>query len=810
MYLEIPYRYKYTKKFKIDDWFPVKPYEKATISSEPKSIMARVVLKYEANVRLKQNTIKNIEGVEPLNLESPKKEFNAQMKDLTRDLQLHEKEGFAHLEDVEKKIRARRRREDRSTTASTKRRLNQDPSSALGWTLTQKKNFDLGARAHSNIQTKQFALSDAVTPDNLYKTANRGKNPVHSVAENDKLLMKLKKESGSLREEISGLRAKTKALEEGQMTVDNLKLSRQLDAEKETLNKERAQMLKQFSIKNENLEQEKKKLAGDLEERENKLALRGQQQDEQKRKLEEEQALIKIQIAENSKRMEELDKKLATVTQEAQELSAERENIDNEKESLQEYGVELENMKQGILKEREHLITEKAKLLGEKDEIQSEISELKRQKQTLVDDKEKEFKELQKRKNELDLREDELERNKRQFSDREEEVTKKLNEVDKIKKESSKLKEEIEEHHVALWKDRNQLNNDVKEFMEDKKTMENDLQWQRKEMEEQIKVIEKEKEGLDEERYEIEDFKQQIENLKMDLEFRERKLLQEQEDFYQAKKRYIDKLLENGKLEDMTDETKQMAKDMGIDVDDLIEESKRLNERKELMDKLKKENDEQLDKINALKEQNTSRANSRRQSLTNLNQMISDSQKHQKTAAEKLATKSYLADVYEDSSTAFMVKDLEEKRKALEHIRGELDFSKELNQKMGEENKELKKQLDIVSKLVKERPGGENIDLDSLLGRTASLEKEVQTEFFGELENFNSLGCPSEMNEGALRDRIRQLEMALQEKNKDLGQSSEDGSYWAQKRGSSEDMLSSQLDSHLQEYALLTLDSSKR
>ena len=31
LYMEIPYRYKFSKRFKIDDWFVVKPYDKASI-----------------------------------------------------------------------------------------------------------------------------------------------------------------------------------------------------------------------------------------------------------------------------------------------------------------------------------------------------------------------------------------------------------------------------------------------------------------------------------------------------------------------------------------------------------------------------------------------------------------------------------------------------------------------------------------------------------------------------------------------------------------------------------------------------------
>lgn len=158
LYLEIPYRYKFSKKFKIDDWFAVKPYEKATVGSE-RFIMARVVIKYSANCKLNQDVKKNLEGVEIVKPDSPKKEFKGQLRDMNRSLQDHSKEGFSHLEEVEKKIRARRLKGSRNSsldrakseaTGKGKGKENhprsstQNSASVLGFTLTRKKQTDLG------------------------------------------------------------------------------------------------------------------------------------------------------------------------------------------------------------------------------------------------------------------------------------------------------------------------------------------------------------------------------------------------------------------------------------------------------------------------------------------------------------------------------------------------------------------------------------------------------------------------------------------------------------------------------------------
>lgn len=159
LYLEIPYRYKFSKKFKIDDWFVVKPYERATVNNE-RSIMARVVLKYKANCKYNQDMAKNLEGTEIQMAGSPKKEFNGQLKDVNKTIQEHEKEGFHHLEEVEKRIRARRARGalrsgqsteiQKRNTAADKENIRDGENSqgnsatVLKYSLTRNKNLDLG------------------------------------------------------------------------------------------------------------------------------------------------------------------------------------------------------------------------------------------------------------------------------------------------------------------------------------------------------------------------------------------------------------------------------------------------------------------------------------------------------------------------------------------------------------------------------------------------------------------------------------------------------------------------------------------
>lgn len=86
----------------------MKPYNKSNLKRE-ENILARVILTYNANCKLTSEAAKNLgEVVEYRG--SPKKEFKSKIREITKDFEEHEKEGFPHLEEVERKIRARRRK----------------------------------------------------------------------------------------------------------------------------------------------------------------------------------------------------------------------------------------------------------------------------------------------------------------------------------------------------------------------------------------------------------------------------------------------------------------------------------------------------------------------------------------------------------------------------------------------------------------------------------------------------------------------------------------------------------------------------
>lgn len=757
LYLEIPYRYKCSKRFKIDDWFVVKPYEKAGVNQE-KIIMARVVLRYNANCKLNQDVLRNIDNLENTKQNTPKKEFKTKIREIGKTLYDHEKEGFQHLEEVEKKIRARRMRGlgSRSPMHGTADKENRS-ASVLSYTLSKKKERDLGY-SNSKVRTKQFHLNDGITPDELYRGAMKETKAGGAPSiEADRMVSKMAKEMAALRDELTSTRAKLKAIEEGQMTVDNKQLSDQLDKERDDLNRQRAAFLKAYTAKSDQFDEDKKKLLDQVEQRENAAAKKEADAEEQIHSMEDDRVKLDDNLKAQADYQEELNAKDEFLKKQIKELNANQELVQQERLDLAEYAADLDTMKDNLLRERDNILQDKARLTMEKEELENQFKQLKIEKAQIEKQKEKELKELAKRKHDLDLREDRLDKQAEEIPRKKEDLENQKKDLDALKKDLSRMKEDAEEQNLALWRDRNKLNKEVKEFVEDKKMMENDIKWQKEEVNSMFKELDEEREELDKEREGLNDYEQELENMKSDLETRENQLLNDQDNFYQVKKSFLDKIVKSGQYENMTPEMKKLAKDMGIDVDEMVEESKRLKDRKDQLDKLKKENETQLQKIRAVNSKNSSRRNSRRQSLlrpqgfhNELTNMYS----------RKMAVQDYLSSMYDNACSQHLVKDIEAKRKDALKAKEDLIFANKIIENIRNENKALKRDLDMLGKIVEGLKGTNgNVDINAILGKK-NQDQGIQTDLLGNQEG-NSV--PRELYR-EMELRAKQLEQKLRKR----------------------------------------------
>ena len=599
-------------------------------------------------------------------------------------------------------------------------------------------------------------MNDAVTPDDLFRATNKGTgSPNRGNIEHDKLVQRMAKDLGSLREEISNLRSKLRGLEEGQMTVDNIKLTRQLDQEKEDLNKERGNLLKIYALKNDKLEEERKKLMNDIKIRENEMRREKEEVEQSFKKLEVEKLKLNESSEKNENRKREIDSLDNSIQDRLNTLQKDLDKLERDKSDLAQYAIELEELKNNLMKERENLGKGKEKMFYDKNVLEQEIKDMKAEKNELERNKERELKDLNRKKQDFDFKQEKFSKEQEDFIKKKAEFDDVMKNLENQRKGNSRLQEELEEHNLNLWKDRNKLNQEVKGFIDDKKAMENDLKWQKNELKDAIAELDKERDEIDEERQELIKYSDELESLKMDLETRERKLLMDQEDFYNMKKKFLEKIMESGSYENMTPEMKKMAQSMGIDVDEMIEENKRLKERREMMDKLKKENDESLAKLKEMGSRNTSKSHSRRASILRLAEKNNVSDVEVKMN-RKVAVSEFLNNLYEMSSTKHMLKDLADKREELRRVKDDLDMSRKIIDNLRNDNKSLKKELDIVLKITEGLRGDSKLDLDAILGRKRA-DEETQTEgkvlIEGETEH--------------MEERIQELERELRKRNLD-------------------------------------------
>ena len=503
-----------------------------------------------------------------------------------------------------------------------------------------------------------------------------------------------------MRDELGKLRSKVKGLEEGQMTVDNLQLSRLLDKEKDDLKKERANLLKDFAGRNDKLEKDKENLAATAKQKEAEMEKERAALKEKEKNMEDQKKDFEERSKEGLRRLKELDEREKGLNARLKVADEAARKTENEKKQLAEFAEELENLKNNLLEEREKLFQSKSRATNSKADVDQLQKELDFQKKDFEKEKERLQKDLAKQKNDLNLKEDRLEREKDLVAQRLAELEGHKGDLEKIKKEQGKKNEELEEANIAAWQERNKVALDIKGFLDDKAKMENDLKWKKRELEDLREEIKDEKKDLEEEKAELERLQQDIEDQKMDLEARERKLIQDREDFSELKRAFIEGIMRTGSYEQMTPEMKKMAKDLGVDIDELMEEAKRIKERKAQLEKLKKQNDDQLAKIKAAEQERNQRRNSnaglRRQSTTKEKMEEENNLKQGIDLMKRIMVRDPANGGHlEYGRLEDFIKDLEDKRAEVVKQQEELDMGKQLLSQVQAENKRLQNYIDV-------------------------------------------------------------------------------------------------------------------
>ena len=598
LYIEIPHQYKSQKKFKIEDWQPLKHLDAGLKKNSEPPYLVWVVLHYSASsvLDLTGGKTESLQGTTGVPRVSEK------LKDINKDIREHEKEGFNYLDDVERKIRDRRRRNvaqaaaDKSPEKPNAKNpgvsLLDSPSKMLQHPLSNNKKHDLGTNHKKSKSPRKLPVGKAVTPDDLYsqamsklaKTDGGGNNSDKNFSQ----------ELTAATQEIVKLRAKVKALEDGQMTVDNLELSRMLEKEQAEMNRQRSKLLKEYAEKNDRLESELEKAKLTNKDREQQFLEQKQVLENERQTQMEREADLIDREASVKQREDNIDLKFDKLSKEEREIQAAKQKVDSDRLELADYAAELDELKERLVAERNKLVEGKGKADMTRAELERDSKDIELARHTLEAENKALEREKKKLQEQIANQQEALKSQQQNLQDSQEELDRLRKVLEDKSKQTGQTQGTLEEERIEVWKERNKLANEIKEFLEDKRVMEKDLRNKQREVEEAQEQLREMKEEADEELAESKQRLDTLEAKEKELETRERKLLHEREEFSRFKRKFIEGVLQSGSYEKMTPEMRKMAKDLGVDIDELIEEDKRIQERKNQLEALKKLNDEQM------------------------------------------------------------------------------------------------------------------------------------------------------------------------------------------------------------------------
>lgn len=585
----------------------MKPFDKTQSTSPDSSLVARVLINYEANCRLDPKEYGNSNEAQEV-METPRGDFMTRMKKISKVANQGDKENTNYLDEVEKNILGRRKGGPQAGSSTDK---NYSSRNFLATTAKPVKNTVPGRGALSKTSHKKLPLGQSVTPESLYNTYNTEKGSASEVMPTDEQLMgRMANELNMSRQKIMELQNKLKALEEGQMTVDNLEFSKKLDGEREALNGERLSLLKEYAAKADLVEKERQRLEKEKNTNVEENLRDKAELDSQRKELELQKLQQKALDDDMAARRDALVTQEAALRKQQKALEGEKKGVEEGQQELADYRVELEELKDRLLKERERLQQDKARAEGEREGLEHEIKALKTMKDGLEKEREKELKDVNKRKRELEMEEDRVKREGERVKNEDERVKRDKYRAEEEIKKYKTLCDDVEDEKLKLWQDRNSLNKEIKQFIEDRKSMESDLKWRQKELEQVDEELQEEAKQLEKQAEELEEFELELEAKQNDLEARESLLLHEREDFSKLKLKFMDGLIESGGLAHLTPELKQMAKNMGINVDELEQEKSKIESRKKEIEKLQKQHEDQMREMAAKGSKTTSRRGS--------------------------------------------------------------------------------------------------------------------------------------------------------------------------------------------------------
>lgn len=589
-------------KFKIEDWFAVKNPDKADLMNE-QVYMAWVVIKYQANCKIADTPLKTMNEGDNIEMgSSSKKNFNEKVRELSKGLKDRNKAGFYHLENVEKQIRDRRRKTSNLQGTNTMSPTKEKPSDLLSKTLTAKKQVDLGVTGRSKSPTK-IDHDRRITPDDLYAYTDNSGTPGMGQASGEVVNARMAKEYSALQAELKNLKARCTALEEGQMTVDNLQLAKQLEKEKADQNKDHLRKIKELQDEEQSLAAARAALQRERQQHEAQVAKDLAEIQRTKDQVAETERSLADRVLEVDKIEEAAQAKSLTLQKREAAVVAADSQLKEREERVAEYAAELDELKDRLMQERERAHEETSRRNKMKEDIDNALKDLEQKRKEFEKREKDHMKEMDRREREVLEKEEKLSRENKFLEERKSDFEEMKKTLDERSRKIAAQNEANERESIELLQGKNKLASDIRQWMADKKLMEKEIRDKREEAEAVSQRLKEEEEEAEQREEELDEREDELEEKFEEVRAREQTLLADEEAFAHAKRRFVENVMSSGGLDKLPPELKQMAENLGINVADLMEEEKKINERKNALEKMKAENEENMQKAKAAQEE---------------------------------------------------------------------------------------------------------------------------------------------------------------------------------------------------------------
>lgn len=584
IYLEIPQKFKSMKEFRLDDWFPVKRVETDEYEmTKIENFVARMIITYKGTRKIDLNSV--FKGGLP-RAERYEKMANTLKEKLVKinsAVDQFEDEGFKHLEEFEKKLIEKKQKLRHGDRTPNKKEKKPEPA-----VNTQKNLFyaakNMLAKAENN--TENFNTKDFFTkPGEKVKVSNGAPDDY-----SDRLL----KELAYTKKELIEAKQKLEQIENGKLSVDNIEFRKRLEQMQQELFKEKAAITVQLKEQSVIYEQERTKLRQEFEVERKQLTNQNEEIARVRANL--DKRLKDITDKENdSQRLEETIRKRLDDTDSKERKFAETQvKFLREKEDFREAQEELEDIKQRLMAERQRIYIENEKFMYIKGDAEIKDQQNKTKEERLWDDRNSLNKEFEKRQVEIDKQKETLISHKKLLELEYKSLEESKKEMEAKIRELNEERKNMKIDNVRLWREKNALSEEIREFMEWKNVIEGEHKIKNDTLDRDYEYIDEQLQLIEVNRREFDQLKENLEHYEKYLEDQHRVQSEQHKRFQMVQKQFFEKL--SASELDLS-ELRQYASKFGIDFNELEKASK---ENQKLQQAIENQKSTFRDKINTI------------------------------------------------------------------------------------------------------------------------------------------------------------------------------------------------------------------